>query len=218
VVAVCRRIRRRVLPGRVVLAAGSTPVAEDAADLPQLEALFTGADGDGDAVILLLPRQIDGVVFSGGLSRSVVFLFALGKGCLCSPVGFFFRVGGLVAGVGSTAASWLPSGSCGASFTSGRLGRPWPGGWISSTSFARLPICVQCLTSILAGALGWWILRLYHALRSSDGVVEVLGDRGAQLGGTDPRKEKNSRIRVLFVISPFCKGLVVKRGMYCAPF
>jgi len=61
-------------------------------------------------------------------------------------------------------------------------------------------------------------LRLHHALRSSDGVVEVQGDRGAQPGGAEPRKGKNSSLRDLCVISPFFKGLVVKGGMYCAPF
>ena len=165
-------------------------------------------DAYGDGVKLLLLR----VAFGDGV-RSVLLFFALGKSCLCSPVGFFFRVGGLVAGAGSSAGSWLPSGSWGASFTSG-----WarPGGWFSSASSARSPICVQRLTSILAGAPGWWFLRLHHALRSSDGVVEVLGDRGAQLGGTEPRKGKNSSLRDLSVISPFFKGLVVKGDVLCS--
>ncbi|KAG2539462.1 hypothetical protein PVAP13_9NG481500 [Panicum virgatum] len=97
--------------------------------------------------------------------RSVVFLFALGKVPLCSPVGFFFRVGDLVAGAGSSAGPWLPPGSC---FTSGSLWRDLLEGWISSALFARSPIRVQHFRSILAGAPGWWILRLHQGLRSSD--------------------------------------------------
>ena len=92
-------------------------------------------DAYSGGVKLLLLR----VAFGDGV-RSVLHFFALGKSCLCSPVGFFFRVGGLVAGAGSSAGSWLPSGSCGASFTSGRTR---PGGWITSALSARLPICVQ---------------------------------------------------------------------------
>jgi len=109
---------------------------------------------------------------------------------LCSPVGFFFWVGDLVAGAGLSDGPWLPSGSCGASFISSRLWWARPEGWISSTSFARSPIRVQRLRSILVGAPGWWTLRLHHALRSSDGVVEVLGDRGVQPGRSEPTKEK----------------------------
>jgi len=212
-VTVRRRIRGRAVPGRVARGAGVVRVAEDASDLPRLEALFTGAVGDGGAVVLLLPQQIDGeVFFSGGLLRSVVFLFALGKVPLCSPVGFFFRVGDLVAGAGSSAGPWLPPGGCGASFTSGRLWRDLQEGWISSASFVRSQIRVQRIRSILAGATGWWILRLHQGLRSSDGAVEVLGVRGIQPGGTEQTRKMNNRIRVWCVISLFCKGLVVKGG------
>jgi len=73
-VAVRRRISGMFLPGRVVCGAGFVRVAEKASDLARLKALFPSADGDGGAVVLLFPRQIDGdVFFSGGLSRRILF-------------------------------------------------------------------------------------------------------------------------------------------------
>ena len=165
---------------------------------------------------LLFPGCGDSVRVGGASGedprmRSVVFLFALGKVPLCSPVGFFFRVGDLVAGAGSSAGPWLPPGGCGVSFTSGSMWRDLLKGWISSASFARSPIRVQRFRSILAGAPGWWILRLHQGLRSSDRAVEVFGVRDVQPGGT-VQTRKNGSLRAYCVISLFHKGLVVKGG------
>ena len=65
-------------------------------------------DGDGDG---------DGV--DGRRGRLVFFLCAMGKGLLCSPWGFFFRVGAFVTGGGFLAGPSFRSASAGASFFSG---------------------------------------------------------------------------------------------------
>ncbi|CAO2148679.1 unnamed protein product [Urochloa humidicola] len=80
--------------------------------------------------------------------------------------------------------------------------------------------------SILTGGLGWWILRLYHVLESSDGGFGGLCfDFASAVGGSkmlltnrtlEVSRKMNRSPRDFFVIFFSFEVLFVIVGMYCA--
>jgi hypothetical protein len=91
------------------------------------------------------------------------------------------------------------------------------GGSSASSPTGRLPIFVQRLKSILVGASGRWLLRLYQALRSSGGEEEALcfgSVRDPWPGGTKERGKMNRALRDLLVFSFFVGVLFVSFLIY----
>ena len=114
---------------------------------------FSGDDG------------ISGVVSGEICARLVlVFLFALGKDLLCSLVSSLFRAGVAVAGRGLPGGLLLRFGGGGAIFVSGGLARHLLETASPSSPSVRSLMVFQRLKSILMGGLGWWFLRLNHAM------------------------------------------------------
>lgn len=177
-----------------------------------------------------------GAGFSGGIfltddvARFGVFLLAKGKD-LCSPWGCLFLIGDSVAGGGSP--SRLPalprSGS--ASFHSDCLALLGLEGSASFSPPGGSPMFVLRFKSVLVGAPGRWLLRLHQSLRSSGRGEEAPGFRSARAsrlggrsssasrpGGTMEGRKMNRALRDLLVIFPCAGVLVVRGGIYCAPF
>jgi len=169
----------------------------------------------------------NGGVVSGEICMRLVlvFLLALGKDLMCSPVSFTYRAGGVVAGCGLPGGLLLRSGGGGAILVSGSLVcHLLESAHLSSPSI-RLPILFQRFKSVLMGDLGRWFLLLNHAMESDDGGFGGFSFDSAPAGDGSrllvltvaPKRMRmtNRSFRDSFVISFSFGGLVVKGGMYC---
>jgi len=160
-------------------------------------------------------------VSSGGdepVRLVLVFLLALGKDLVCSPVSLTYRAGDAVAGCGFPGALLHRSGDGGATFISSGLSHLLVSAPRSSPSI-RSPILFQRFRSVLMD-LGWWLLRLNHAMESDDGGFRGFsfdsfpaGD-GLRLllltGAPEWIRTMNRSSRDSFVIFFSFGGLVVK--------
>ena len=178
---------------------------------------FSGDDG------------ISGVVSGEICARLVlVFLFALGKDLLCSPVSSLFWAGVAVAGRGLPGGLLLRFGGGGAIFVSGGLARHLLETASPSSPSVRSLMVFQRLKSILMGGLGWWFLQLNHAMGSDDGGLGgCCFDSGPSVGGSKLMlltswpvrlRKMNRSFRNSFVIFFLFGVLVVKRELYYSMF
>lgn len=147
----------------------------------------------------------------------------MGMELVCSPKGFFFRIGDFFAGSGFTVGLLLLVGSGSTSFSSG-----WPVLVLLEDAppflpTVRLLILFQRARSILVGGLGWWLIRLYQGLESSGGGSGGLGfdfASGAQpsISESELLRKTNKIPRSLFVIFLFFGALFVKGDALCCFF
>ena len=147
---------------------------------------------------------------------------------MCSTVSFTYRAGGVVAGCGLPVGLLLRSGGGGAIFVSGGLARHLLETASPSSPSVRSLMVFQRLKSILMGGLGWWFLRLNHAMGSDDGGLGgCCFDSGPGVGGSKlllltswpvRLRKMNRSFRDSFVIFFLFGVLVVKGELYCSIF
>lgn len=116
-----------------------------------------------------------GVSGKDGRRLVVFYLLAMWMELLCSPGGFFFRIGEFVAGSGFTVGLRLLAGSSSASFSFGRLVLVLLEDAPPFLSTVRSPILFQRSKYIFVGGPGWWLMRLYQGLESFGGGSGSLG-------------------------------------------
>jgi len=116
----------------------------------------------------------------------LVFLLALGKDLMCSPVSFTYRAGGVVAGCGLPGGLLLRSGGGGAILVSSSLVcHLLESAHLSSPSI-RLPILFQRFKSVLMGIWGGgfccltmlWSLMMEDLEDSASILLLLVMDRG----------------------------------------